>query len=291
MSSPDIPGAESPAILLGSCSWTADGWKPAFYPAGTAQDDYLAYYARRFPTVEIDATFYRIPSAQTVATWAERTPPGFIFAAKVPRVITHEKTLREAQDDLLEFCQIMAPLGPRLGPLLLQFPYFSREKFSGANAFFDRLRPFLKELPRDYQWALEIRNRAWLTAEFFDLLADRGVAFTLIDHPWMPGPGRYGEMERLVTAPFSYIRWLGDRYKMEEQTTVWNRTIVDRADDLRQWVDLSRELLSSANRIYAYANNHYAGFSPATLREFNEIWGGGLLPPEPDEDSVQPSLF
>ncbi|MCA1596618.1 MAG: DUF72 domain-containing protein [Chloroflexi bacterium] len=276
-----------PPILLGTCSWTANGWKPAFYPRATQQSAYMEYYARHFPTVEIDSTFYAIPPASTVASWAKRTPPGFVFSAKMTRVVTHEKVLVDALPDVNDFCRSMEALGDRLGPLLLQFPYFRRSDFSTGEVFLARLRPFLAGLPTSFRWALEIRNRGWLNDSLLDCLRSHQVAFALIDHPYMPRPEELNNPGRLITAPFSYVRWLGDRHKIEEQTSTWDRTIVDRTADLRRWVDLLQELMPSVGRVYAYANNHYAGHSPATLRDFNRLWGGDLLHELPDIEEQQ----
>ena len=199
-------------ILLGTSSWTARGWKSAFYPRGLPAARYLEYYSRHFATVEIDSTFYAIPPPETVAGWVERTPPEFLFAAKVPQVITHERALAGADDELRRFCRTMEPLGARLGPLLLQLPYFNRKQFATGGEFVDRVRAFLAGVPGGIRWALEIRNRAWIGPELLDLLSEHDVGFVLIDHPWMPRPMEYleivGSADRLITSDFVYVRWL-----------------------------------------------------------------------------------
>jgi uncharacterized protein YecE (DUF72 family) len=268
-----------PRLLLGTSSWTAPGWKGAFYPRALPSSEQLTYYATQFPTVEIDSTFYAIPAASTVTAWAQRTPSGFLFAAKVPKIITHDKVLVDAEDDVDAFCSRMELLGSRLGPLLLQFPHFSRSQIPGINEFLIRLRPFLRILPTGFRWALEIRNRTWLTPELLDLLREHDVAFTLIDHPAMPGPNGYGPPDRWLTSSFSYIRWVGDRRKIEEMTTQWDHTVLDRAADLERWANVIRASLPKAAMTFGFANNHYGGFAPESLQLFNRIWGGGLLSP------------
>jgi uncharacterized protein YecE (DUF72 family) len=263
--------ATSP-LYLGTSSWTAVGWETAFYPPGIKETQFLGFYSREFNSVEIDSTFYRIPAARTVQQWCERTPEGFVFAAKLPQTITHEKVLVGAEDDLRAFLDVMDLLGPKLGPLLIQLPYFNKQKFAGLDSFLRVLEPFLGSLPRGHLWALEFRNRHWLSEKFFSVLRSQGVAFTLVDHPWMPRPEEVFERGDPLTADFTYVRWLGDRKGIEERTLVWDRTIVDRREELRDWVRILKELQKRGLRIFAFANNHYAGYAPETVHQFNEIW-------------------
>ena len=134
-------------LLLGTSSWTAEGWGKSFYPPGTRPSGYLVAYAQKFNTVECDATFYRSPSARTVEGWRRKLPDGFVFSAKVPQVITHEKVLQDCGEDLRTFLGVMDLLEDKLGPLLFQFPYFNRKRFPSPKPFFDRLRKFLGKLP------------------------------------------------------------------------------------------------------------------------------------------------
>src|SRR6266852_6974862 len=116
----------APGILLGTSAFTAAGWQGSFYPAGMKPTNFLTYYATQFGTVEVDSTFYRTPSVSTVNGWYEKTPPDFVFAAKVPQVITHEKVLVDCEAEFDEFIGRMDLLDDKLGPLLLQFPYFNQ---------------------------------------------------------------------------------------------------------------------------------------------------------------------
>jgi len=260
-------------LRLGTSSWTGDGWVGSFYPEKCKAADFLAIYAERFNAVEIDSTFYRIPAAKTVQQWRERTQDGFIFAAKVPQTITHEKVLINSEGDLTEFLGVMDNLGNKLGPLLLQFPYFNLEKFSGLDAFVERLEPFLGRLPEGYQWALEVRNKSWMSDQFFSVLRNQKVALALVDHPWMPRPKELFGAGNPITADFTYIRWLGDRKGIEKQTVVWNKTLVDRTKELGEWADVIRQLQQLGLKIYAFANNHYGGYAPATVDLFRELSG------------------
>ncbi len=259
-------------LLLGTSSWTADGWVGSFYPANAQPRDLLSIYAQRFNTVEVDSTFYRVPSAQMVRGWKERTTDHFIFAAKVPQTITHEKVLVDAQDDLANFLKVMDLLGDKLGPLLFQFPYFNKQRFRGLGFFLDRLLPFLSKLPKRYQWVVEVRNRQWLSEKLYAPLRKQGVALALVDQAWMPRPKEWFENGDPITAPFTFIRWIGDRKEIEERTKVWNRTIYDRTEDLQEWVDVLKPVARRVKIIYAYANNHYSGYGPDSVELFRRLW-------------------
>jgi uncharacterized protein YecE (DUF72 family) len=147
-----------PSILLGTSSFTATGWEGSFYPKGMRSADYLAFYAEHFQTVEIDSTFYGCPSVRTVSNWGARTPDDFIFAVKVPQVITHEKALVDCGPEFEEFVKTMDILGPKLGPMVFQFPMFGKWKFPKQDNFVAVLAPFLKKLPTDHKFVVEIRN-------------------------------------------------------------------------------------------------------------------------------------
>jgi uncharacterized protein YecE (DUF72 family) len=261
-------------LRIGTSAFTAEGWEGSFYPKGLKPADYLSFYATRFDTVELDNTFYRTPSLATVQGWNAKTPSGFIFAAKVPQVITHEKVLVDCQDDLHDFLNVMDALGDKLGPLLFQFGYFNQKAFKTQTAFLAVLKPFLKKLPTGYQFALEIRNKNWMNAEFVDALAERSIALALIDQSWVPRPWELKEKFELVTADFTYVRWLGDRKGIEQQTKSWDKTIVDRRNDLKKWVDVFKSMVANSKilKLFAFANNHYAGHGPATVKLFLDLW-------------------
>jgi uncharacterized protein YecE (DUF72 family) len=179
---------ETGHIRLGTSAFTAAGWPGSFYPAGLRPAEYLTYYATQFDTVEVDSTFFATPSESTVRDWHAKTPPGFIFAAKFPQAITHEKMLVDCGAEVSAFLAAMDLLGERLGPLLLQFPWFPDTVFLELADFLARLRPFLDRLPKGYRFAVEIRNKAWLLPKLADALRERGVALALIDQSWMPRP-------------------------------------------------------------------------------------------------------
>jgi uncharacterized protein YecE (DUF72 family) len=267
------PTSLPPGVLLGTSAFTADGWEGAFYPAGMRPADYLTFYATQFQTVEVDSTFYRTPPAEMVKRWYEKTPPEFVFAVKVPRVITHEKVLVDCDADWNHFLATMEILGEKLGPILFQFGYFNQSVFRNAEEFLARLTHFLKELPKGRRFAVEIRNRSWLDARFADTLREHNVALALIDQSWMPRPWEMSGKFDPITSDFAYVRWLGDRKGIEKVTKTWDKIVVDRRADLANWAHLLRKLAARKIMIFAYANNHYAGFGPGTVKLFRELWG------------------
>ena len=264
--------AESNALRIGTSAFTAVGWPGTFYPKGLPEREYLTYYATKFNTVEVDSTFYRTPALTTVKDWYSKTPEGFLFAAKVPQRITHEKVLSDCDNELSEFLKVMGALGEKLGPLLFQFGYFNRKTFIGVNDFLARLVPFLKKLPKDYRFAVEIRNKTWLVPQFIEQLREHNIALALIDQSWMPRPSDWFERFDPITADFTYVRWLGDRKGIEEQTKVWDKIIVNRTADLGEWVEVLKKVHERKIQILAFANNHYAGYGPGTIEQFRELW-------------------
>lgn len=266
-------------IRIGTSAFTARGWEGTFYPAGMKPSEYLSYYATQFDAVELDNTFYGTPSLSTVKSWYEKTPPGFLFAAKVPQVITHEKVLVDCEEDLKQFLETMEALGEKLGPLLFQFGYFHSGKFKNGTEFLARLKPFLERLPKGFQYAVEIRNKYWLDARFADTLREHGVALALIDHSWMPRPWEMKGKMDVITADFTYVRWLGDRKDIEEQTAKWDKAIVDRGPELLEWVRVFQFMAARGIKVFAWANNHYAGHAPATVKLFCDIWKRNLAAP------------
>jgi uncharacterized protein YecE (DUF72 family) len=258
-------------LLVGSCSFTAQGWEKSFYPLGLKKTAYLGFYAEQFQSVEVDATFYGVPSEKTVRRWYEQTPENFVFACKVPQSITHDACLVDCDDQFCEFVGVMQGLQHKLGPMLFQFPYFSRKAAVGPTDFLNRLRAFLPKLPEDLRFAVEIRNKDWVGPELLGVLRKYNVGFALIDHPWMSRPAELMRNCDVVTSDFVYIRLLEDRNAIEELTKTWDKTVVDRSRELTEWSAVVDQLLARELKVYTYVNNHFAGHSPETLRQFLEL--------------------
>src|SRR5262245_2456918 len=135
-------------ILAGTSAFTAAGGGGTFYPEGMKAAEYLRFYATRFRTVEMDNTFYGTPKPERVRAWYEKTPADFVFAVKVPQVITHDKVLLDCEAEMDEFLQAMGLLGEKLGPMLLQFGYFGPSVIKNGAQFLARLEPFLRSEER-----------------------------------------------------------------------------------------------------------------------------------------------
>ena len=273
----------APLVRFGTSSFTAEGWVGPFYAKGTEPRDFLRVYARTFDTVEVDATYYAIPSARTVDGWAEKTPEGFVLAAKFPRSIVHggdaerpdptRLLVPEATaDDRDRFLEVMSRLGPRLGPLVLQFPYFNKAAFASPAPFLERLDRFLEALPKGRAYAVEVRNKTFVGKPLRDLCAKHGVAMVLVDQAWMPHGDEVEAKMDPVTADFAYVRLLGDRAEIEKLTTTWDREVLDRADRMERWADLLSRLTARGVRTFVYVNNHYAGHAPTTTKRLMEMY-------------------
>lgn len=248
-------------LLLGTQGFAFDDWVGPFYPDGTSKRIYLEEYAKHFPTVEIDATFYATPRVSVVEGWRDRTPEDFRFAAKFPKLITHEKKLDGAQGEAEHFVATMQALGAKLAVLTLQFAY----DFAPDN--FDRLDGFLAGLPRGPRYAVELRNRKWLNADLGEMLSQRNAALVLQDLHYMP------KLD-WVTADFSVIRWLGRRADINE----FDRIQIDRTEVLQRWAERVSRFLDDGVDVYGYFNNHFAGHSPASARQFAEMLGYPIQP-------------
>jgi uncharacterized protein YecE (DUF72 family) len=283
-----------PAIHLGTSSFTAAGWSGTFYPSKLPSLDYLSFYAEHFHSVEVDSTFYACPSVSTVKGWHAKTPENFIFSVKVPQAITHDKVLVGCASEMNQFLETMSLLGAKLGPIVFQFPFFSRGVFRDRHEFLDRLVPFLKTLPAEQKFAIELRNKIWLDAEISNLLRDHRIALALQDCSWMPNPTELKFDP--ITADWTYIRWLGDRKGIEAVTQTWDKVVVDRTEELSSWVDFCYQIKKRGITVYAYANNHYQGHGPATIAKFIELWNEKGFPeigkpPAPIKQPKQPGLF
>lgn len=276
----------TPALRVGTSSFSAAGWGGVFYPEGLEKSAWLTHYATQFDTVELDVTYYRVPDAKLVAGWDAKTPEGFLFAAKFPRSIVHggegprpdpdQVLLPEVMGrDLERFLANMRGLGPKCGPLLLQFPYFNKSVFPGADAFLARLERVLDLLPGDMRFAVEVRNRTWVAEPLLEMLRARNVALAWVDLPYMPHPDRWEGQLDTVTADFLYVRLIGDRKATDALTKTFDRTVIDRSAELDRWAEHLRSTFRKVPQAVAYANNHFAGHGPDTARGLQDRLGEG----------------
>lgn len=264
-------------IRVGTSSFSSKDWAGPFYPKGTPPGDFLEFYSRQFNTVEVDATYYRVPSRTMVDGWKAATPPDFILSAKFPRSIVHagenaspdaeavldpEKTYKDRDN----FLEAMSRMGKRLGTLVLQFPYFSKKHFANSEQFFDKLDRFLGDLPGGFKYGVEVRNKSWIKAELAELLRSHNTVLVLADQAWMPHGDEVEKKFDPVTSDYMYIRLIGDRKEIETITKTWEKEVIDRSERLERWASLLARMYRRQISSLVYVNNHYAGFAPATAK-------------------------
>lgn len=235
--------------------WSYDFWTGSFYPKGLAPENFLSEYAKHLHTVEVDNTFYRIPSIDTVEKWRDQTPGNFLFSVKFPRRITHEKMLSNCEDVVRVFLQRMSSLGDKLGPLLLQFPYAFKPEHTGL------LRDFLSALPKTHRFVVEVRNKKLLREELYSLLRENRTALAIVEQPFMP-------TTELVTSDFAYIRLEGDRRKVNGTL---GKVEVDRTNDIKKWAEKVRKLLDVSTDVFVYFSKFYSGYPPADAKQLLEL--------------------
>lgn len=269
-------------LKYGTSSWSEKGWIGPFYPPKTEARDMLAFYSRQFPAVEADVTYYRIPSRKMVQDWVDRTSDHFIIAAKFPREIVHGGTGKTPdaakvlnwsaiESTVVSFLEVMRLLGPKCGPLVIQCPYYNKSVFPSCEVFLERLNWFLSQLPRDFKYGVEIRNRAWLSSGLLDILSTYGVSLIWADIPYMPYPWNCSEVVTRQTAPFLYVRLIGDRNATNALTDTFSDIVIDRTAELHAWANYVVRIASQYEEIFVFANNHFAGHGPATIQEFVEL--------------------
>jgi uncharacterized protein YecE (DUF72 family) len=209
---PDTPDG----VLVGTSGWHYGSWRGPFYPDEVRVRDQLAYYASRFATTEINASFYRLPTEKAVKDWRTTVPDGFVFAWKASRYITHFRRLKDCEDSLKLVFGRMDGLGDKIGPVLFQLPpQFHCDR--------DRLADFLELLPKARRCVFEFRHASWYRREIFDLLAEHNAAFCISDHAAAPAPFE-------ATADFVYLRGHGPsgRYHgtySDEHLNAWAKHI------------------------------------------------------------------
>lgn len=237
-------------IRTGTMGWSYEDWRGPFYPQGLPAAKMLATYARVFDTIEIDSTFYGTPRPATVAGWAAQVPPDFLFSAKVPRAVTHERRLVGAAEAARDFAAVLGDnLAARLGALLLQLPPdFTAEDRPTLETFVDGITP--RRAAPNLPWVVEFRHASWAETDVGGALAARGIACATT--------------ERLdLGTPLAYVRLLGT----ENAVSRFDTPQIDRAADIALWADriaAAREAAASA-RILVFVRNFFEGHAPATL--------------------------
>jgi len=286
-----------PAPILGTCSWCSEDWRGRFYPAHLGQSHWLEFYARYFKTVEVDSTFYHVPSPHALEHWLECTPPEFIFSCKMPRKITHDLNLRECEQPLLAFLNDITPLLPKLGPILIQLPsHFAPGKDE------DALERFLLKLPRrDFRFAVEFRHSGWFRPHLIHFFQKFGLCWVWNDL----SPA--GRLDRAPfefvpeTTDFLYVRLMGDlRSKYAADGSLiyhYDSLIWPRTEALENWAMKISKHLDGEMKAFIYVNNHFEGNAPQTCRRLARQFGMNLALPQPGDlanvpnDEIQLSLL
>lgn len=282
-------------VRFGTSSFSWNDWVGPFYPVGAKPGDFLRYYATQFEVVEVDATYYAIPAERVVDAWAAKTPATFRVSAKFPRSIVHggDSARPDPRRVLMpdatyadrdEFLRVMSRLGDKLGPMVLQFPFFATAVFPSAAPFLERLDTFLGTLPPEHQYAVEVRNPDWLAPPLAAVLRRHGVALVIVDQEWMPHGDRVAAQFDVAAGPFAYVRLLGDRQAIEAITTTWEREVIDQQASLARWAALLAEFAGRGVPTFVFVNNHYAGHAPATVRRLDALYRARVgLPPRAPE--------
>lgn len=225
-------------VLVGTSGYNYPEWRGTFYPERFSTDKMLEYYAARFPTVEINYTFYRMPTEKLLAGWSAGTPENFCFTLKAPRRITHDAKLQRCEELVQAFCRVSATLGPKLATLLFQLPPTFRKDTSV-------LRAFLELLPDGTRAAFEFRHTSWLDAEIFDVLRARNVALCVADSEKLSTPVE-------VTADYAYFRLRDEGYQQA---------------DIERWAESIRGL-RAVKDVFVYFKHEEQGLGPDFARRF-----------------------
>jgi uncharacterized protein YecE (DUF72 family) len=231
-------------IKLGTSGWSYKEWEGVFYP--NSKTPKLSFYSGTFSTVEIDSSFYAYPNRGLAIGWVRNTPAEFQFAAKIPKLITHDKRLDLEQGvelDLEKFLSIFSPLkdSKKLGPLLIQLPpSFTRDSIEDLKNFFEIL-------PKNYDFAVEFRHKSWLeeVGTTYSALKKFNVSNTIVDEPLLP-------IDLTATADFAFVRWHGKGKR------IWYNYEYS-SEELDPWVERVQKVSKEVKRVYGYFNNHFHG--------------------------------
>ncbi len=238
--------------FIGTSGWVYDHWRGVFYPPELEQSRWLSFYMESFDTVEINNTFYHLPTPDAFRSWHEAAPRGFVYALKASRYITHMKKLKDPAGPLGLFMERASLLGQNLGPILFQLPPRWR-----CNP--GRLEEFTGHLIKGHRrYAFEFRDPSWFCSEVYGILRAAGAALCLYHMPGFTTPVE-------VTASFVYIRFHGSG-------TLYGGRYPEK--ELRKWANTVRGFLEKGIDVYAYFNNDALGNAVLNARELREMVSG-----------------
>jgi uncharacterized protein YecE (DUF72 family) len=235
-------------IYVGTSGWNYDHWKGPFYPKDIKPKDEFKYYIDHFKTVEINSTFYRLPSKKTLLNWKKSSPKDFIFSIKASRYITHVKRLKEPKKSLSIFLSLIKNIKPKLGPILFQTP-------PNWKVNIKRFENFIKFLDKNYKYAFEFRDRSWLIEDIFDLLKKNNLAFCIYDLQGFQTPIE-------ITADFVYVRLHGPKSAYSGSYSKKN---------LKKWAKLFKKLKKNKLDIFCYFNNDEKAYAVKNAQEFKRL--------------------
>jgi len=250
---------------IGCSGWSYSAWKGPFYPSNMDNSsDWLSYYASVFDYVEIDSSFYRMPNLFTVKNWLKKTPENFKFTAKFPKVITHDKHLKDVSRELEYFHQSMLPLRDKILALLIQLPPSLK-----ITEGLDNLRQVVSELDTKFRYAVEVRDRSWFQDLAYNFFANNNICMVWSQLAELRTPP-------IVTTDFLYIRLIGDRSIDEKD---FGKIQKDRVIEMKKWSSKIKRVIKqeegggrkNINLAIVSANNHYAGFGPGTANIFRKM--------------------
>ena len=236
-----------PGVYIGTSGWHYKHWVGTFYPAKTPASKMLAYYFERFDTVELNNTFYRLPKESALENWRESTPPGFHFAAKGSRFITHMKKLKDPEPAIARYFEAIDVLREKLGPILFQLP-------PHWEADAERFEFFLQALPKYHSYTFEFRNPTWDVPRIYELLAQHRAGYCIFDLAGYQSPLH-------ISTDLVYVRLHGPGSKYQGSYT-------DEA--LETWAARIREWHGQQRSVYVYFDNDqagYAAFNALTLKK------------------------
>lgn len=256
-------------IYIGTSGFSYDDWVGPYYPAGLDKKEWLSFYAREFNALEVNYTYYRMPTARTLAGMARHTPPGFLFTVKTPQEMTHS---RDAGAALFpQFVDALKPLKDegKFGAVLAQFP----SSFHNTGQNKDYLKDFRARLP-DLPIVIELRNAGWLNEETFAFLREQSLGFCCVDEPRLKG---LLPPIAIATAPVAYVRFHGrNAAKWWEHREAYERYDYSYSnEELEEWAPKIRTLRENSEVTFIFTNNHFRGQSIETARKLNLI----LFPP------------
>jgi uncharacterized protein YecE (DUF72 family) len=259
-------------IRIGACAWSFEEWRDVFYPPDLPQPHWLEFYARYFPTVEIDSTFYAAPAPDSVRRWLDLTPAHFRFSCKLPREITHKCKLRDCSAELGQFLQAIEPLTPKLHVILVQLPPSFSPKEGKAP-----LRSFIAQLPDDFRFAIEFRHSGWHRPQIIRLLEKYRICWVWADTSPLNERNLAPFEFQPRTTDFLYVRLLGDyatKYNRDgKHVHRYHKLLWKREAALESWALKIGRQLPEVRAVYAYVNNHFEGFAPETAQRLAEKLG------------------